>query len=193
MCDKQLCDRLKVTRYPFGLYLTNMGFYARRADVILSQCYDQLTEVGWCLCHLESGNALAYSGMNYYINKHGCPLDSFRNKFQWILNRNKNIFFEENASENVAKMSAVLRIPQCRLHNPNTDDVRHVRPWSVWPRILTSQCLNENETLPPSSIADKFNAVRTSRKWWQRDFCDALKNTPLDTNIVAAHWRLRAR
>ena len=35
------------------------------------------------------------------------------NKLQWNLNRNLNIFIEENAFENVWKMAAILSRPQC--------------------------------------------------------------------------------
>ena len=39
---------------------------------------------------------------------------TLRNKLQWILNRNSNIFFQENALENVvSEMASIFSQPQC--------------------------------------------------------------------------------
>ena len=178
MRDKQLCDRLKVTRYPFGLYLTNMGFYARRADVVMP----------WLIIRVGAitltNAVIHWSPLGTNFNESWIEIKVFSSR-KIHLKCRKNVCRLANTAMS-ATQSKYGRCKSCQVMICMTQTLDRTLNHSAY-------TVNETETLPPSPIADKFNTMQVSRKRWQRDFCDTHKNTPLGTNIVAAHWRLRAR
>ena len=86
-------------------------------------CFQRLTHWGRTT-HICVGNLTIIGSDNglspgtapsHYLNQWWNIVNwTLRNKLQWNLNRNSNIFIQENASENVIwKMAAMLSRPQC--------------------------------------------------------------------------------
>ena len=99
------------TAYTFILFLTfwaNILTHWGRATHI---CVSKLTIIA-------SANGLS-PGRRYYLKQCWHIVNkTLRNKFQWNLNRNSDIFFQENAFENVVwKMGSILSRPQCVNNN----------------------------------------------------------------------------
>ena len=71
-------------------------------------CVSKLTIIG-------SDNGLSLVAPSHYLNQCWNIVNwTLRNKLQWNLNRNSNIFIQENAFESVVcETVAILSLPQC--------------------------------------------------------------------------------
>ena len=84
-------------------------------------CVSKLTIIG------SDKWLVAWPAPSHYLNQCRYIVNwTLGNKLQWNLNRNANIFIQENAFETVVrKMAAILSRPQCVNHTPLDNNPGH--------------------------------------------------------------------